>query len=244
MQIWEYCNETGDTSLAVEYFPKLCSILDVFLANRENGLAQSFADKKYWNFYEWTPHAKGKIGSLDQPEPDLLLNALLILALDSLRAIANATGKEYPYPAELANELRKTAHDYFYTPSGLFTLRRGQEQYISLANSLAILSGIATREEAEHICRAIVAGELEECSLSMKLFEYEALLAVGGDEYRDHILCEMRRIYQVMLNFGSDTVWETALGANDFGLAGSLCHGWSAIPIYIYRKFGMVSEEI
>lgn len=35
-----------------------------------------------------------------------------------------------------------------------------------------------------------------------------------------------------MLDDGATTFWETELGADDFGGAGSLCHGWSAIPIY------------
>ena len=40
-----------------------------------------------------------------------------------------------------------------------------------------------------------------------------------------------------MLDAGSTTVWETELGAPDFANAGSLCHGWSAMPIYYYSKY-------
>ena len=38
-----------------------------------------------------------------------------------------------------------------------------------------------------------------------------------------------------MLKAGSTTVWETELGEEDFSGAGSLCHGWSAMPIYYYH---------
>ena len=31
-------------------------------------------------------------------------------------------------------------------------------------------------------------------------------------------------------------VWETILGDADFDNAGSLCHGWSAMPVYYYNK--------
>ena len=34
--------------------------------------------------------------------------------------------------------------------------------------------------------------------------------------------------------YGYNTVWETVLGAPDFDNAGSLCHGWSAMPVYYY----------
>lgn len=42
-----------------------------------------------------------------------------------------------------------------------------------------------------------------------------------------------------MLDAGCDTVWETAKGAEDFDGAGSLCHGWNAIPVYIYHRLGI-----
>ena len=41
-----------------------------------------------------------------------------------------------------------------------------------------------------------------------------------------------------MIDYGSDTVWETLDGAKAFGNAGSLCHGWSAVPVYIFHKLG------
>ena len=31
------------------------------------------------------------------------------------------------------------------------------------------------------------------------------------------------------------TLYETECGANDFALAGSLCHGWAAVACYIYN---------
>jgi len=38
-----------------------------------------------------------------------------------------------------------------------------------------------------------------------------------------------------MLDRGATAFWETIKGADDFGGAGSLCHGWSALPIYYYE---------
>ena len=40
-----------------------------------------------------------------------------------------------------------------------------------------------------------------------------------------------------MLDAGCQTFWETEEGADAFGKAGSLCHGWSAVPIYIFGKY-------
>jgi hypothetical protein len=35
-----------------------------------------------------------------------------------------------------------------------------------------------------------------------------------------------------MLDGHSTTLWETAKGGDDFVYAGSLCHGWSSLPVY------------
>ena len=41
-----------------------------------------------------------------------------------------------------------------------------------------------------------------------------------------------------MLSSGAQTLWETSVGADDFDNAGSLCHAWSAVPVYVvYRYF-------
>lgn len=40
-----------------------------------------------------------------------------------------------------------------------------------------------------------------------------------------------------MLFDGATSFWETLIGSEDFNGAGSLCHGWSAIPVYLYLKY-------
>ena len=40
-----------------------------------------------------------------------------------------------------------------------------------------------------------------------------------------------------MLNEGATTFWETDKGERDFSNAGSLCHGWSAFPAYLYIRY-------
>ena len=50
------------------------------------------------------------------------------------------------------------------------------------------------------------------------------------------ILDEIADIWGGMLRNGATTFFETEKGASDFAYAGSLCHGWSAVPVYVYRK--------
>jgi hypothetical protein len=67
----------------------------------------------------------------------------------------------------------------------------------------------------------------------MKCFKYDALLKCDKEKYSSAILGEIRQTYEKMIETG--TVWETEIGASDFNNAGSLCHGWSSIPIYYYN---------
>lgn len=64
----------------------------------------------------------------------------------------------------------------------------------------------------------------------------DALLLYNKNKYKDVVLEEIRRIYKIMLDDGSSTVWEVIEGERAFDNAGSLCHGWSATPIYYFKK--------
>ena len=114
------------------------------------------------------------------------------------------------------------------------------EEYTVLGNALAILTGLADKQTAQKICEQIVDGGLSESSLSMKAFEYDALLVTNAEKYKNFVISDIRANYQVMIDSGTSTVWETLEGASAFGNAGSLCHGWSAIPVYYFHKLKMV----
>ena len=103
---------------------------------------------------------------------------------------------------------------------------------------MAILCGAADSNSVLRICDALTdeSSELVKITLSMKCFKYDALLSFDESKYSEYVLSDIRRVYRKMLDFGSTTVWETEKGESDFGNAGSLCHGWSAMPIYYFHK--------
>ena len=160
---------------------------------------------------------------------------MFILALKNLRAIDQKLGKTFAY-AELLAESENRTKEVFYRPQkGLYAMSVEGEEFTVLGNALAILAGIATAQESEYICEKIVRNELSDCSLSMKIFKYDALLAVDKGRYQVWVEEEIRREYAQMVTTGN-TVWETIDGAGAFSNAGSLCHGWSAIPIRYLGK--------
>ncbi|NLB39212.1 MAG: hypothetical protein GX810_08210 [Clostridiales bacterium] len=84
-------------------------------------------------------------------------------------------------------------------------------------------------------------GSLIITSLSYRHYKYEALLMDA--ENLTHVISDIRTVWGRMLSQGATSFWETERGAWDFDNAGSLCHGWSAIPIYFYGKYFLGIEE-
>ena len=235
MQVNEYLKFTGDIALAQEVYDKLISVLNAFINNRKDGLVLKFEGVNHWNFYDWSPYLDGALYGTEDAIPDLMINLLFILALKNLREIDKILGKAFAYEALLKESEAQTREAFYNKEAGLYSMTIGGKEYTVLGNSLAILTGVTSQAESEEICEKLVNGELFDCSLSMKIFKYDALLATDKEKYQECILNEIRREYGNMVEQGN-TVWETIDGSSAFDNAGSLCHGWSAIPVFYYEK--------
>jgi len=229
----EYLEYSGDTSLAEETADVMETLLHTFVGRVQDGIVYTFADAGYWNFFDWSPYADGgSIYDKSTAHPHLLTTAVLILALDAYEKICETIGRDNTF-AGAADILRKGAYQRFYCrEKGLIPVN--ETEATELENAMAVCAGIVKGEEAKKICDQITADALIPCSLSLRPFKYDALLMTDKAAYRAYILSEIRRDYGKMLEAGSTTVWETILGAVDFDNAGSLCHGWSAVPVYYY----------
>ena len=130
------------------------------------------------------------------------------------------------------------------TPSGILIFvspeqAENADAFISLSvlgNSIAILCGACEKDKSGAVCEKLWNdASLTPVSLSMKCFFYDASLLVDREYYRTFILEDIEKCYLPMVEYGVGTVWETEIGERDFSRAGSLCHGWSALPIYYYH---------
>ncbi len=234
-QCLEYYKYSGDVTLLEEVYPKLCSILKVFTdkMEKEGDVIPPF--KGMWNFYEWSKGLDG-YGGYNTEIPDLPLNALLSLALQNMDAICQALDKPSSY-GRVAEKLNTNINKTFFDgEKGLYFDQADTKCFSKLSNSLAVLCGAADGELSKHICTKLINDEeLTEITLSMNAFFFDALIKCDKEEYREYILQTIEKLYRPMVEYGVGTVWETALGESDFGNAGSLCHGWSATPIYYYH---------
>ena len=238
----EYLRYSGDSDFIARIYPKIKKTLGVFLDRIDDGgLARPFEGKQMWNFYEWTDGLDG--AGVWEPEDnedysyDLALNSLISIAVSRMMSINERLGLDSAELTEIRQSINERIHAHFYNSErGLLETRAGSGHYSRLANSLALLAGVTDGAEAERIAEALASGEgMTDASLSMRTFLYDALLLVDREKYADFILKDIERVYTPMLALGNNTVWETELGESDFDNAGSLCHGWSAIPIYYYN---------
>ncbi len=250
IQMREYIDYSGDTTLAVECFPVLEKILSVFEGRlQENGLISTipnFSDEaKTWNFYEWVGTMEGTIGTTDT-RLESPLNAFFSIALSDMIKICKAIGKPSEKYEMLLKNLNKSIFDTFYdADTKLFhTICEGpnKEIYSALTQALCLLCGAAEKADTSLMLKVLSENakgdygvRVMHNSLSMNCFRYDALLAVDREKYKNIILNEIDSTYLKMLKEGATTFWETEAGERDFGRAGSLCHGWSALPVYYYH---------
>ena len=89
---------------------------------------------------------------------------------------------------------------------------------------------------AGSVLAALAGGQLLTVTLSHSIFKYDALMQ-NREKYAQFVLDSIAELWGKMLYSGATSFWETIDGESAFANAGSLCHGWSAIPIYIYFKY-------
>ena len=221
----EYISYTKDVSILEEVGDALKKIFGTFSEKiDDNGLIAAFP-YPYWNFYEWAEESNNEwqIGRKSTDvyikSYDLILNCAYVYA-------AKYYCKLFSEDIDLS-EMKESIRKTFYNGND-FKLSTLTEKSSQLGNSFAILIGIGD----EALAKRIISDEnTVKATLSMKAFVYDALLSFG-DGYADYILNDIRRSYKNMLDAGATSFWETENGEADFDGAGSLCHGWSAMPVY------------
>ena len=253
VQMEEYIRHSGDTTLAAQYFDKLDTIIRTFHSKMQaEGIIENFygpgpsGKMDYWNFYEWSDTMSGFFGTTER-RLECPINCFYSLAMQSLAKICDALGKD-EYAADLRARvaaLNPTIAKYFFNSEAkLFESFEGDCRgvYTVLTQSLAMLCGAAEGLDTSIMLEAMATNGRTEGgrtlvpnSLSMNAFRFDALLTVDREKYAPVILDELDRDYLYMLRRGATAFWETIVGADDFGGAGSLCHGWSALPVYYYE---------
>lgn len=234
IEVWEYTIYSKDISLIKEIYPKLRSIINVFIERMENDCLPIFTEKCYWNYYEWNEGLCGVINREEEPRVDAALNCFFVLALETMQKISDKLLLAEEFSAIADKVRRQIVLRFFDAERGLFINGSQSAQYSELVNSLAILCGAAGGySEQISECLAKRDNDLLKISLSMYCYKYDALLEVNEGKYRDFVIADIERVYKKMLDAGATSFWETE---NSNNIDTSRCHAWSSMPVFYYHR--------
>ena len=238
-QILEYTQFSKDLSLAEEVFDVMKAIVDGFLSRvNETGLPPLYHGQAAWNFYEW----KQGLDGFERHETDVYECPWGAFVSDSLGCFAQLCQMLRPELTDTylsaRDKLNQVLHQTFFDEAtGAYLTRLGDDApRHTLTQALMLYIGAVPQAHTHRVAQAITGKQLIPSSVSMSIYVYEALLKLG-DSFRDYVLSHIRQTWTTMLYSGFDTFWETIDGADDFYFAGSLCHGWASVPIYIMNHY-------
>ena len=248
----DYLMYAGDRAFLKRKFPQMEQMLQCYLASLQEGLLPCPAGKRYWHFYDWAPGLDGtedddctRFAIVDGARFDAPLNFLCILALQAAENVAAHIGEEKQASQwrEQADHMKTAAHQAFWDDGKgaymTYVGDRAKPAYAELTQSFAILAGVGDDKVQRGLRDSLMnpRSGLTPTTLSQSLYKFEALLqdASCGPFVADSIM----RDWSSMLLAGATSFWETLRGGWDFHHAGSLCHGWSGIPVYLYGAYGL-----
>jgi len=245
ISLHDFALYTGRVDEAGELLEAAQKLLGFFRSRIDaQGLIELPMDKQYWNFYEWAPglddgwECGREYENVNGTRRDAPLCLFYAIALGYASDLARWAGKSVmaeELMVEKAAMLAAVEKTFWDEDAGLFrSYTNTKPHYCELVQSLALIAGAAEGKRA-HALRTAIAGKdsrLIPATLSYRLFVYEALL--GDDEFRAAAVEDARQLWGSMTLAGATSYWETIEGADAFADAGSLCHGWSAVPAWLW----------
>ncbi|MBR1966214.1 MAG: hypothetical protein IKA22_06355 [Lentisphaeria bacterium] len=207
--------------------------------DEESGLYLTSSAEGIWHFYEWRDGINGVNDSCTDfshlssiPRKEALFNLYMI---EMLKALFQLCGDEKYL--EIAESQRVALRKNFYDTENKCMLScPGDKRLHGITQVLAIIHDVVPEEDKKQLLERTVNEEFYSVSISSMRYLLELMMSEGGKfiQAADDLIV---RIFGKMLDNGSTTMWETDIGAEDFDGAGSLCHGWSALPVYYYYRY-------
>ena len=233
VELYEFYLYSGFSVTAENWLPQVDKIIDAALAEKvENfpGLYHSGTGSRIWNFSEWN----GKLSSLKE-HPQAPYNVYFCEALRAAAKLHTIFQHEEraAFLQNKADELAAVIEKAFFSGNkGFYTAIAGQDddgyehiQAIMLANKL-----VPENKQAQ-IVALFDKGNLCGIDLSALYYLVSGLMQ-HGPAARKTLTRLLRDILEPVVLSGATSLWETRHGADDFGFAGSLCHGWSSVMPY------------
>ncbi len=241
LEIYEHLLFSGDFSVWDKQRDNLRCICAKLLALRDEKSALYRADGEgYWHFYEWAPGLN--IYKMQPDEIHSLYNlyfANMLEAMGKLESLSGNTVQSSEYLAEAERIRRRVDELFFAENEDCYDLKINngtlQKVYTEHVQIMMLHNRAVPEYRRERVLQRLlkVKSGLVPVTLSVMPYLLEALLLNDcGSAAREFVHRKLEENYYIMLDGESTTLWETVKGSSDFSFRGSLCHGWSSLPVY------------
>lgn len=242
----EYLRHAEDALFVRDMLPTAHVIVDHFRAQlaTAKGVLKQPKEKQYWNFYEWQEGLDGTpLTEDDAPVYDAPLNAYFAMALRAMARLCEVCGEDEGAVRCLEDKelLDRRINDTFWDRERgaycSYVTENGERfHYAELTNALMVYADCATYANESTVLSALAEKKLISVTLPNAIFRYEALLR-RADRYARMVFDEIAEVWGGMLFEGATSFYELAADKDTFDGALSLCHGWSAVPAYLYFAY-------
>lgn len=188
----------------------------------------SLKDVPYWNFTDWC-ETKGWDGGRAPVGKDGYSSVMDLLLLYTYQMAADlelkigipALAAQYQQEAKILQQTIR--NKYFDAGKKLYADRTEKDLYSQHANTLAILTGTSTGEEAKAIANKMMKDtSITEATIFYKYYVYQALTKAGfGNDYLNWLEIWKKNIQEGL------TTWAEI---SDINNSRSDCHAWGASP--------------
>lgn len=236
-EILEHYLYSGDSELLNRFDKQIEFMIESRIKNfnQGKGLYHPGTEDFLWSFYEWAE------GLSEIPCAANNFNALynmyfceMLMAYQQLLIYNNALDRAEKYQSLIDNLKNSIIENFWNEERGCFASKQidgEQKLYHEHTQFLALSLKIATKEYTKRILDNLYSDKLIAVTLSSMPYMIKGMLD-QGERGKKFIQFRIARAYLPMLAVGATSLWETVLGSQDFGLAGSLCHAWSSLPVY------------
>ena len=239
--LYEYAEFSGDYGFVREMISTAEAVLQTFTKRiAENGFIESFTASEHWNFYEWSESLNGGYISPKGKSFEAPLQAFFIIAAEQYFKLCEKIGASVSDRnlRILIEHMRGSLLRYFWDDTvGVFIDHLDSPQKSILTQALMVCAGAVDKPRRQALLEKMtkpVENGLIPATLSGRIFQYQAFLT-EPETYEKFVLEDIARVWGKMITGGATSFWETESGAADFEGAGSLCHGWSAVPVLVYH---------
>ncbi|MBP3392853.1 MAG: alpha-rhamnosidase [Clostridia bacterium] len=245
MGVYDYYKTFGDLDFVRQIYPQVRAVME-FCLNRRDPDGYMRGKPGDWIFIDWAD--MDKTGAL------LGEQVLFARALQYYADICSLVGEDgSTYAADAANLQQQIIRQYYMPEQGAFmdSFESGAKNITRHNNILAYLFLPCTQEQKEAIYKNVLCNDAVPPITTPYFKFYENMAYCEAGDMKSLERC-MREYYGAMKALGATSLYEqfdpTQEGDEHLAMYGmkfgkSLCHAWSASPIYLLGRYRMGVEN-